>query len=143
MDGRVVSCGRPLPGHEIRIVDDAGRPLPERGEGRIEFRGPSVTRGYFRNPEATRAAFRDGWCDSGDLGYWADGELFVTGRRKDIIIKAGRNLHPQEIEELVGDVPGVRKGCVAAFGVADPTIGTERLVVVAESRETAPAARQR
>jgi len=143
VDGRVVSCGRPLPGHEIRILDAAGRPVAERAEGRIEFRGPSVTRGYFRNPEATRATFRDGWCDSGDLGYWADGELFVTGRRKDIIIKAGRNLHPQEIEELVGDVPGVRKGCVAAFGVADPAIGTERLVVVAESRETAPQARER
>jgi fatty-acyl-CoA synthase len=143
VDGRVVSCGRPLPGHEIRIADDAGRTLPERGEGRIEFRGPSVTRGYYRNPEATRAAFRDGWCDSGDLGYWSGGDLFVTGRRKDIIIKAGRNLHPQEIEELVGGVAGVRQGCVAAFGVADPTIGTERLVVIAESRETTPAARQR
>ncbi|MEK7702310.1 MAG: AMP-binding protein, partial [candidate division NC10 bacterium] len=143
VDGRIVSCGRPLPGHEIRIVDAAGRPAGERSEGGIEFRGPSVTRGYFRNPEATRATFRDGWCDSGDLGYWADGELFVTGRRKDIIIKAGRNLHPQEIEELVGDVPGIRKGCVAAFGIADPAIGTERLVVVAESRETAPRARER
>ncbi len=143
VDGRVVSCGRPLPGHEIRIVDAAGRPVGERREGRIEFRGPSVTRGYFRNPDATRATFRDGWCDSGDLGYWAGGELFVTGRQKDIIIKAGRNLHPQGIEELVGDLPGVRKGCVAAFGVADPAIGTERLVVVAESRETAPRARER
>jgi fatty-acyl-CoA synthase len=141
VEGRIVSCGRPLPGHEIRIVDAQGRPVSERSEGRVEFRGPSVTRGYFRNPEATRATFRDGWCDSGDLGYWADSELFVTGRRKDIIIKAGRNLHPQEIEELVGDVPGVRKGCVAAFGVADAAIGTERLVVVVESRETAPQAR--
>jgi fatty-acyl-CoA synthase len=141
VDGRIVSCGRPLPGHEIRIVDTTGRAVSERSEGRIEFRGPSVTRGYFRNPEATRATFRDGWCDSGDLGYWADGELFVTGRRKDIIIKAGRNLHPQEIEELVGDIPGVRKGCVAAFGVTDPTIGTERLVVVAESREAGPQTR--
>jgi 1-acyl-sn-glycerol-3-phosphate acyltransferase len=143
VEGRVVSCGRPLPGHEVRVVDAAGRQAPDRIEGRIEFRGPSVTRGYFRNPEATRATFRGGWCDSGDLGYWADGELFVTGRRKDLIIKAGRNLHPQEIEEVVGDVPGVRKGCVAALGIADPSIGTERLVVVAESRETAPEARER
>jgi len=141
VEGRIVSCGRPLPGHEIRIVDAQGRPVSERSEGRVEFRGPSVTRGYFRNPAATRATFRDGWCDSGDLGYWANSELFVTGRRKDIIIKAGRNLHPQEIEELVGDVSGVRKGCVAAFGVADAAIGTERLVVVVESRETAPQAR--
>jgi 1-acyl-sn-glycerol-3-phosphate acyltransferase len=76
--------------------------------------------------------------DSGDLGYWADGELFITGRSKDVIIKAGRNLYPQEIEEAVGDIPGIRKGCVAAFGLADPEAGTERLVVVAESREKAP-----
>ncbi len=133
-----MSCGRPLPDHEVRVVDAAGVALGARSEGRVEFRGPSVTRGYFRNPEATRAAWRDGWMDSGDLGYWADGELFITGRRKDIIIKAGRNLYPQEVEEVVGDVPGIRKGCVAAFGVADPAIGTERLVIVAESRQTAP-----
>ena len=143
LDGRVVSCGRPLPGHEVRIVDAEGRSLGERVEGRIEFRGPSVTGGYWRNPAATRATFRDGWCDSGDLGYRAGGELYVTGRVKDLIIKAGRNLHPQEVEEVVGEVPGVRKGCVAAFGVPDPAIGTERLVVVAETRETAPAARER
>jgi fatty-acyl-CoA synthase len=135
---RFVSCGRPLPGHEVRIVDGAGRPVAERIEGRIEFRGPSATSGYFRNPEATRALLRDGWLDSGDLGYWAEGELFITGREKDIVIKAGRNLYPQEVEEVVGDVPGIRKGCVAAFGIADPEAGTERLVVVAESRETVP-----
>ncbi len=137
----LVACGRPLPGHEVRIVDAAGRPVGEREAGRIEFRGPSVTAGYFRNPGATRAALRDGFMDSGDLGYWANGELFVTGRRKDLIIKAGRNLHPQEVEALVAGVPGVRKGCVAAFGEADPAIGTERLIVVAESRETDPARR--
>ena len=81
--------------------------------------------------------------DSGDLGYRADGELYITGRRKDMIKKAGRNLYPQELEEMVGDLPGIRKGCVAAFGVADPTIGTERLVVLAESRDTAPAVVER
>ena len=129
-----VSCGPPLPRHEVRVVDRAGRPLGERAEGRIEFRGPSVTEGYWRNPAATRAARHDGWMDSGDLGYWADGELYVTGRQKDLIIKAGRNLYPQEVEDIVGAVPGIRKGCVAAFGVHDPSVGTERLVVVAETR---------
>jgi 1-acyl-sn-glycerol-3-phosphate acyltransferase len=78
--------------------------------------------------------------DSGDLGYRADGQLYVTGRTKDIVIKAGRNLHPQEIEEPVGDVPGIRRGCVAAFGVGDPSLGTERLVVIAETRTREPAA---
>jgi 1-acyl-sn-glycerol-3-phosphate acyltransferase len=131
---RFVSCGIPLPGHEVRVVDAAGHHVPERVEGRIEFRGPSVTGGYHRNVALTRAAVRAGWMDSGDLGYIAEGELYVTGRRKDIIIKAGRNLYPQEIEDLVGGVPGVRRGCVAAFGVPDPDAGTERLVVLAETR---------
>ncbi|HXJ78637.1 MAG TPA: AMP-binding protein [Candidatus Methylomirabilis sp.] len=135
---RFVSCGRPLPRHHVRIVDRAGQPVGERREGRIEFRGPSVTSGYCRNEKATRATLHEGWMDSGDLGYWADGDLFVTGRQKDMIIKAGRNLYPQEVEEVVGAVPGIRKGCVAAFGVHDPAIGTERLVVIAESRETDP-----
>jgi 1-acyl-sn-glycerol-3-phosphate acyltransferase len=134
-----VSCGRPLADHQVRIVDRTARPLAERVEGRVEFRGPSVTRGYFRNPQATHVAFHDGWMDSGDLGYWADGELYITGRQKDLIIKAGRNLYPQEIEELVAGVTGIRRGCVAAFGISDPQVGTERLVVVAETRHTAPA----
>jgi fatty-acyl-CoA synthase len=136
----VVSCGVPVPGHEVRIVAAGGQPLAERVEGRIEFRGPSVTSGYFRNPAATAAVLHEGWMDSGDLGYLAGGELHVTGRSKDLIIKAGRNLYPQEVEELVGDVPGVRKGCVAAFGVGEPAAGTERLVVVAETRASAPEA---
>lgn len=138
-----VSCGRPLIGHAVRIVDPAGRTVAERVEGRIEFRGPSVTGGYWRNPTATEAVARDGWMDSGDLGYWADGELFVTGRQKDLVKKAGRNLYPQEVEEIVGALPGIRKGCVAAFGVADPSVGTERLVVVAETRTVDRAERER
>jgi 1-acyl-sn-glycerol-3-phosphate acyltransferase len=140
---RFASCGRPLPGHTVRIVDAAGHLLGERVEGRIEFSGPSITSGYFQNPEATRAVLRSGWMDSGDLGYWASGELFITGRQKDIIIKAGRNLYPHEVEEVVGDIPGIRRGCVAAFGMADPEAGTERLIVIAESRATVPATIER
>lgn len=132
---RFVSVGRPLPGHQVRIVDEEGQPVPERCQGRLHFRGPSSMVGYYGRPEATRAVMRDGWIDSGDLAYSADEELFVTGRHKDLIIKAGRNLYPQEIEEVAGEVEGVRKGCVAAFGVPDPLLGTERIVVVAETRE--------
>jgi 1-acyl-sn-glycerol-3-phosphate acyltransferase len=139
---RFVACGRPLPGHDVRIVDEAGRVVAERVEGGIQFRGPSVTPGYFRNPEATRAVVHDGWMDSGDLGYWNAGELVVTGRRKDLVIQAGRNVYPQEVEEIAAEVPRIRRGCVAAFGVPDPRIGTERLVVVAETRETDPARRE-
>jgi 1-acyl-sn-glycerol-3-phosphate acyltransferase len=138
---RFVACGRAIAGHDVRIVDASDRALPDRIEGHIQFRGPSVTAGYFRRPEATRAVMHDGWMDSGDLGYLADGDLFVTGRQKDMIIKAGRNLYPQEVEEVVGDIPEIRKGCVAAFAVPDPEAGTERLVVVAETRVSSTARR--
>jgi len=131
-----VSCGYPLSGHQIRIVDTLGYEVPERQEGHLEFSGPSATSGYFRNPEASRDLKRDGWIDSGDLAYIAEGEVFITGRAKDIIIRAGRNLHPYELEEAIGNLPGVRKGCVAAFGSPDPVSGTERLVVLAETRDT-------
>lgn len=138
-----VACGRPLPGHELRIVDAHGRAVGPRVVGRIEFRGPSAMQGYYRNPAATAAVLHDGWIITGDLGYVADGELFITGREKDVIILGGRNIYPQEVEEVVGELAGVRKGCVAAFGVADPTAGTERLIVVAETRERDPDARER
>jgi 1-acyl-sn-glycerol-3-phosphate acyltransferase len=143
-----VSVGRPVPQHEVRIVDAAGRDAGERAEGALWFRGPSATRGYYRNPQATRALFPEGgalggWLDSGDRAYQAGGEIYVTGRVKDIIIKAGRNLYPHEIEELAGRVAAVRKGCVVAFGVTDATAGTERLVVIAETREQSPGARAR
>jgi 1-acyl-sn-glycerol-3-phosphate acyltransferase len=133
-----VSAGRPLLDVEIRIVNSAGEEVGERTEGRLLFRGPAATSGYYRNPEATKELVRDdGWLDSGDLAYIAEGELFITGRAKDLIIKGGRNLYPQEIEEIVGRIPGVRGGCVVAFGVPDPASGTERLVVAAEARDFA------
>jgi 1-acyl-sn-glycerol-3-phosphate acyltransferase len=133
----VPGCGHALPGHEIRIVDAAGRTLPERRVGRIQFRGPSATAGYFANPAATAQLFdghEGGWLNSGDLGYLADGELFVTGREKDIIIRGGHNIHPQELEEAVGRIAGVRAGNVAVFAATDAGAGTEVLVVLAEMR---------
>lgn len=139
----IVGCGFPLPGYELRIVDGEGHELGERTEGHLEFRGPSATSGYFRNPEASAELFHDGWLVTGDLAYLADGELFITGRTKDLIIRAGRNLHPEDLETAVGRIPGVREGCVAAFGVRTAADATERLVVVAESRETAPEAAER
>ena len=138
-----VSAGFPLPGNEVRIVDDAGNDVAERVEGRLWFRSPSSTPGYYRNPNATAALLRDGgWLDSGDRAYFANAEIFITGRAKDIIIKAGRNLYPHEIEELAAGAQGVRKGCVVAFGAVDESSGTERLVVVAETAERDPARRE-
>ena len=132
---RFISCGLPLKDHEIRIVGDDGREVGDRQEGRLEFKGPSATSGYFRNPEATAALVHGDWRDSGDRAYIAGGEVYITGRVKDIIIRAGRNLYPHELEGAVGEVPGVRRGCVAVFGSPDPATGTERLVVMAETRE--------
>jgi fatty-acyl-CoA synthase len=139
---RFVSVGQAVQDHEVRIVDDRGREVPDRTVGRLVFRGPSMTGGYFHKPEATAAiCVPGGFLDSGDLAYRAGGEFYVTGRRKDLIIKAGRNLVPQEIEEIASNVEGIRKGCVVAFGIERPALGTEELVVVAETRATRPEAR--
>lgn len=142
-----VSAGPPIPRHEVRIANDRGDDVGERVEGQLWFRGPSTTQGYYRNEAATAALLPEGaaagWVNSGDRAYRADGEIYITGRVKDIIIHAGHNLYPHEIEDAVARVPGVRKGCVVAFGAADPVAGTERLVIVAESREGNRDARAR
>lgn len=153
----VVSCGRALPGYQLRIVDGQGRALPERREGRVWFQGPSATQGYFLDPEATASLIHEvdteqgsgqgsgqeaeRWHDTGDRGYIADGELHLTGRVKDLIIRGGRNLYPYELEQAIGELPGVRKGCVVAFAAPDPQRGSERLVLVAETRERDPTKR--
>lgn len=129
-----VSGGRALPRHHIRIVDDADRELPERRQGRLQFRGPSAARGYFRNAQATAALMHGDWRESGDFAYLADGEAFITGRAKDLIIRAGRNIYPYELEQAIGDLDGIRKNAVAVFASrgAGPA---EELIVLAESRE--------
>jgi 1-acyl-sn-glycerol-3-phosphate acyltransferase len=137
----MVACGHPIENNEVRIVDGAGRELGERQEGMLEFRGPSITNGYFRNEEKTKELFHDGWVKSGDRAYIAAGDIYITGRVKDIIIRGGRNTYPQEIEEALSAIPGIRKGGVAAFGSPDPENGTERLIVMAETKETDPEAR--
>ena len=138
----VVGCGQPVPDHEVRVVDDAGRALGERREGRLEFRGPSATSGYFRNEAKTRELFHDSWLDTGDRGYLADGRVFITGRVKDIVIRAGQHIYPHEVEDAVGDIAGIRRGAVAMFGVADPVAGTERIVVLAETDVVEAGARE-
>jgi 1-acyl-sn-glycerol-3-phosphate acyltransferase len=133
---RVASVGRPLAGHAIRLAapeDPLGAEVPERTEGRILFQGPSTMAGYFQRPDATEAVRAGAWIDTGDLGYTADGELYVTGRVKDLVIKGGRKYHPQDIERAAAAVEGVRKGCVAAFAAPDPQRG-EAIVVVAETQ---------
>jgi len=137
----VVACGQPMPGYQARVVDSAGRELPDRHQGRLEFKGPSTTSGYYRNAEATQKLFNGDWLDSGDLAYIAAGDIYITSREKDMIIRGGRNIYPYELEEAAGDLEGIRKGCVAVFASTDSRTQTERLIVVAETREQLPATR--
>jgi len=110
----IVSVGRPVPGFELEIRDDDGRVLPPGRVGRVWARGPSLMDGYLDAPEATARALQGGWLDTGDLGFLSGGELFLTGRAKDVVILRGRNHAPDEIERAVEGLPGVRAGCVAA-----------------------------
>ncbi|MEO0324944.1 MAG: fatty acyl-AMP ligase [Myxococcota bacterium] len=128
----IVGCGRPFPDHDLRLVSDAGDDVGEREVGEVWVRGPSVTAGYFQRPDATAEAFAEGgYLRTGDLAYRADGDLFICGRVKDLIIVRGANHHPQDIEWAVGDLEGVRRGNVFAFSVLRD--GTEELVVAAEA----------
>jgi fatty-acyl-CoA synthase len=126
-----VSCGRAIAGHTIKIVDDSGQPLADRVLGEIVFSGPSVASGYRNSADAMCATFTAEGLRTGDIGYLVDGELFVTGRRKDLLVINGRKYDPQLVERTVEEVPGVRSGRVVAF--TRPGSGTEELMVAAES----------
>jgi acyl-CoA synthetase (AMP-forming)/AMP-acid ligase II len=129
---RFVSVGPVLDAIEARIVGSDGHVVSERRIGEIQLRGESITAGYWQDPEGTAALFQDGWLKTGDLGYLADDHLYVTGRIKEIIIQAGRNYLPQDIEEVVEAVPGVRKAGSVALGVYDHDLMTESLVLLVE-----------
>jgi fatty-acyl-CoA synthase len=137
----LVSCGRVFPEHELKIVDERGQSLPERMVGEIWTRGPSVTQGYFQNPSATAECWTDGWLHTGDLGYLADGNLYVCGRLKDLIIIRGANYYPQDLEWAVSELEGVRRDNVVAFSVQRN--GEETLIMCAEANSSdAPALRK-
>jgi acyl-CoA synthetase (AMP-forming)/AMP-acid ligase II len=129
----MMSAGRPIEGVELRVVNPAGAPLAERNIGEICLRSNAMLTGYYHRDDATQAAIRDGWFFTGDYGYQAEGELFVTGRKKDLIIVGGKNVYPQDIELLVEEVEGIRAGRVVAFGLFDEADGTEEIAVVAET----------
>jgi acyl-CoA synthetase (AMP-forming)/AMP-acid ligase II len=128
----LVSCGRPIPNCEIQVVDEQRRPVPERHVGEIALRSDSMLTGYYRRPDATNEVMAGGWYYAGDMGYVADGELYITGRRKDLIIVGGKNVYPQDIENLLNDIPGLHPGRAAAFGVFNEQLGTEDIAIVAE-----------
>jgi fatty-acyl-CoA synthase len=135
---RVVGCGRSFPGHALKIVDDNFADLPERHVGSIVVSGPSVMEGYFDDPEATQGILRDGWLQTGDLGYLADGELYVCGRTKDLIIRQGRKYHPPDLESAIAEVRGIPVSGVVVFGISHVEDADE-VVAVLEARASARA----
>jgi len=134
----IISCGPPIWGVTVKIVDKEGRELPERQAGEVLVKGGVVFRGYHLNPELTAETVREGWLRTGDVGYLAGGELYICGRKKDLIITGGKNVRPGDIEEVVY---GCFPDCVlcVAFGIYDEAIGTEQVILVCEwTRALAP-----
>ena len=139
---KIVNCGRAIPEHDIRIVDNDGKALPDLRVGRVLIKGPSLMSGYLNDEEGTRQVMlEDGWLDTGDLGYLFEQNLFLTGRRKDIIIVNGRNIRAQDLEELAEDLDEIRMGEASAFDVEDAD-GQQTIVLVVECRLADSTARQ-
>jgi fatty-acyl-CoA synthase len=130
----LVSSGHCLPGNRVRIVSAEGEELPEGRVGEILIQSDSLFSGYYNQPELTATALRDGWYWSGDLGFLFDNELYVIGRKKDLIIVAGKNIYPQDIEEIVSSHPAIHDGRVVAFGLYNADLGTQDIIIVAETQ---------
>ena len=128
----MVSAGRPIENTQVKILGSQGETLPERKVGEIALQSDCMLSEYYHRTDATEKVFLDGWYLTGDYGYLADGELYITGRKKDLIIVGGKNVYPRDLEELAMEVEGVHPGRVAAFGVFDEKAGTESVVIVAE-----------
>ena len=128
----VISCGHPLEGTQLRIVSDEGHPLPERHVGEIVIRSDSLLNGYYRQPALTTGAIRGGWLYTADMGYLASGQLYVSGRKKDLIIVGGKNIYPQDLEAIANEVSGIYPGRAVAFGLPDEKLGSEAIVMVCE-----------
>ena len=139
----VVSSGRPIDGMQVKMLDDAFQPLPDRHVGQIALYTSHMLNGYHRRSDATEAAFHDGWYLTGDMGYLAEGEVFVLGRKKDLIIVGGRNIYPRDLETIVNSVAGVYPGRAVAFGIPNPDRGTEDIAIVAEMADGALPVDQR
>ena len=128
----MVSCGTPIPGTEISIRDERDRCLPDRRVGEIALRSDCMLSGYYRRPDLTAQSVRAGWYYTGDMGYVAEGELYVTGRKKDLIIVGGKNIYPQDLEAIANTTPGIAPGRSVAFGLFDKNLGSENIIMVCE-----------
>jgi len=128
----MVSAGKPLPNVEVRIIDSAGKFLIERQIGEIVIRSNCMLKGYYNREEVTKKSFINGWFKTGDYGYIADEEIYISGRKKDLIIVGGKNIYPKDLETIAMDVKGVHPGRVVAFGIYNEIKGTEDVVIIAE-----------
>jgi acyl-CoA synthetase (AMP-forming)/AMP-acid ligase II len=135
----MVSCGFPIEGTEICILDGHGRRLPERHVGEVALRSNCMLSGYYRRPEITAQAIRRGWYHTGDMGYLAGGELYITGRKKDLIIVGGKNIYPQDLEAIANTTPGLVPGRSVAFGLFDQSLGSENVVMICELEDSVTA----
>jgi fatty-acyl-CoA synthase len=138
----IVNCGKPLPDMEVEIRGENGKARKDHQIGKVFCRGPSVMHSYFRNPEATEECLVGGWLDTGDMGYMADGYLFIVGRAKDMIIINGKNHWPQDIEWAVEQLPGFNHGDIAAFSI-EMDNGEEAPAVLVHCRVSDPEERLR
>lgn len=129
---KMLSAGKPLSNVRVKIMSDKGVTLHERQVGEIAILSDCMLTGYYHRPDLTQKAFIDGWYLTGDYGYLADGEVYITGRKKDLIIVGGKNIYPNDIEQLAMEVPEVHSGRVVAFGVFNEETGTEEVVLLAE-----------
>ena len=129
----IVNCGKAVRGMKIEIREEDGTPLPDKAIGKVWCSGGSVMVGYFRDQEATEACMKDGWLDTGDMGYLSDGYIYIVGRAKDMIIVNGRNHWPQDIEWAVEQLPGFKAGDIAAFAITTPG-GEETPAVLVQCR---------
>ena len=129
---KMMSSGKPLENVRVKVLDANGDEVPDRVIGELALRSDCMLTGYFNRPDLTEKAFRDGWYLTGDYGYVAGGEVFVSGRKKDMIIVGGKNIYPQDLESLTYEVRGVHAGRSVAFGMFDEAQGTEEVVIIAE-----------
>ncbi len=147
IDGRpsmkMMSSGWPLENVRVKAVDEHGREVRERVIGELAIRSDCMLTGYFNRPDLTGAAFQEGWYLTGDYGYLSNGEVFVSGRKKDMIIVGGKNIYPQDLEALSYEVPGIHAGRSVAFGLFDEAQGTEEVVIIAEGDSDDPVEQEK
>lgn len=139
----LVGCGKPVPAHQVLVLDEHGEPAEHGEVGHIVVRGPSIMAGYFEDPAATSKVLQDGYLWTGDLGFQEDGVLFVTGRAKDLIIVRGKNYYAEDVEQCLERVPGVRPGGAVVFAVYDDERARDTVIAVCETKEKDPSARER